>query len=132
MVGIEQIWRFCYVLSLKLIIQRALFCVLFTISTILLLLWPHVQHGVSGSQKVQSRLFSVSCLKLSALALLVDRLFYLTSALIELLYSLNVTCSPIIIPRYLVWFLGIIFWPIRRKLRCLVIYKGNYFSFANV
>ena len=37
------------------------------------------------------------------------------------IYFSNVRCSSIIIPRYLVWFLGIIFWPLRQKLRCLVI-----------
>ena len=37
------------------------------------------------------------------------------------MYSLNVRCSSIIIPRYLVRFLGIIFCPLRWKLRCLVI-----------
>ena len=36
------------------------------------------------------------------------------------IYSLNIRCSSIIIPRYLVQFLGMIFCPLRRKLRCLV------------
>ena len=42
-----------------------------------------VMHCVSESQKEQNKLFSVSCFRLDALTLLVDHLFYLTSAFIE-------------------------------------------------
>ena len=52
------------------------------------------------------------------------------------IYSLNVRCTSIG-PRYLVWFWGVIFWPLRWNLGCLVIwvewgFDNNYFTFANV
>ena len=82
-VGIERIWRFCSVFKTNYS-ERFILCSLLSYPLHYCSLNPIiVLHSMSQSRKVQNKLFSVSCLRLGALTLLVDDLFYLTSALIE-------------------------------------------------
>ena len=132
MVGTDRIWRFCSIYKTNYL--EHLICVLCIISSRLLLPWPHTcaaqckWESKSKKYNVFSKLLGTWCLNVAGRPFLLFD-FCLNWAI----HFLNFKYSSIIIPRYLVWCLGITFGPLRQKLRCLVIcFEYKYFSFANI